>query len=175
MSQDLVEMLVPCRVWQLVHPALPEWPRRRQGGGTEPKDDRASLAAVAFVLVSGCSWREVPPVFGISRATAHRRFVHWTEAGVWDALDGIAVPGDGWDAEFRWLDTVRRAARRRTARPEAGGRGAVRLDGSRRSGTATRDTAGGDRIRPAGTPLPAEGRSTELRRVLVGGDKTDDD
>ncbi|GAA3458673.1 hypothetical protein GCM10018963_06860 [Saccharothrix longispora] len=112
-SEDLVELLVPYRLWELVRPKLPEWRQRRQGGGTKPKDDRASLAAVIFVLISDCPWRELPPAFGVSRATAHRRFAAWTAAGVWDALEDLEVPEDGWDLECEWLHKVRRAARRR--------------------------------------------------------------
>ncbi len=36
----------------------------------------------AFVLTTGGAWRHLPPVFGVSPATAHRRFVVWTEAGL---------------------------------------------------------------------------------------------
>lgn len=138
-SEDLVERLVPYRLWQLISPELPEWKRRRQGGGTEPRDDRTSLAAVVFVLVSGCPWRELPPVFGVSRATAHRRFAAWTAAGVWEALGAITASEDGWDRELAWLDKVCRAALLRTGTGVRGGGGdaAVRRDRSRPSGTTT--------------------------------------
>ncbi|UJB40924.1 transposase [Streptomyces sp. A1-5] len=34
------------------------------------------------MLTSGCAWRHLPPTFGTSPATAHRRFTVWTEAGL---------------------------------------------------------------------------------------------
>jgi hypothetical protein len=33
-------------------------------------------------LTSGCAWRYLPPSFGVTAATAHRRFTDWTKAGV---------------------------------------------------------------------------------------------
>ncbi len=41
---------------------------------------------IVYVLVSGCAWRALPPCFGVSKSSAHRRFVIWTRAGVWGRL-----------------------------------------------------------------------------------------
>lgn len=59
---------------------------RPQGGGTTNIDDEAVFAAIVYMLVSGCSWRHVPPCFGASKSTVHRRFRIWTQAGVWGRL-----------------------------------------------------------------------------------------
>ncbi|MGO4417871.1 transposase [Streptomyces sp. MCAF7] len=53
---------------------------RPQGGGTAPCDERAVFTAVVYALTSGCAWRHLPPTFGTSPATAHRRSTVWTEA-----------------------------------------------------------------------------------------------
>jgi transposase len=45
-------------------------------------DDRAVFTAIVFVLTSGCAWRYLPPPFGVTVATAHRRFTDWTKAGL---------------------------------------------------------------------------------------------
>ena len=37
-------------------------------------DDRAVLAAILYVLQTGCAWSALPASFGVSVATAHRRF-----------------------------------------------------------------------------------------------------
>jgi transposase len=55
---------------------------RPQGGDTTPVDDRAVFTAIVFVLTSGCAWRYLPPPFGVTVATAHRRFTDWTKAGL---------------------------------------------------------------------------------------------
>jgi transposase len=35
------------------------------------------------VLTAGCAWRHLPEEYGASKAIAHRRFVAWTEAELW--------------------------------------------------------------------------------------------
>jgi transposase len=59
---------------------------RPQGGGTPNTPDETQFAAIIYVLVSGCAWRALPPCFGISKSTAHRRFMIWSRAGVWGRL-----------------------------------------------------------------------------------------
>jgi transposase len=50
-------------------------------------DDRAVLAAISYLTQAGCSWWKLPEgMFGVTRATAHRRFAEWTKAGLWPAL-----------------------------------------------------------------------------------------
>ncbi|MFT7836780.1 IS5 family transposase [Saccharothrix sp. BKS2] len=75
--------LVPDELWALVQPLIPKFRRRPQGGGTAPVDDRAVFTAIVFVLTSGCRWRDLPPSFGVSAPTAHRRFTQWTQAALW--------------------------------------------------------------------------------------------
>ena len=78
--------LVPDGLWQIVEPLLPPQAERPQGGGTRFRDDRAVFTAIVYVLTTGCAWRHLPTEFGVSKATAHRRFVAWTEAGLWRRL-----------------------------------------------------------------------------------------
>ncbi|MFI6543950.1 transposase [Streptomyces prunicolor] len=68
---------------QLVASLLPSFNSRPQSGGTAPCDERAVFTAVVHVPASGCAWRHPPETFGVSRATAHRRFTAWTRAGLW--------------------------------------------------------------------------------------------
>lgn len=58
-------------------PLLPPAHVRPQGGGVANIDDEAVFAAIIYVLVSGCGWRALPPCFGASQSTVHRRFVIW--------------------------------------------------------------------------------------------------
>ncbi|HEX4813027.1 MAG TPA: transposase, partial [Nonomuraea sp.] len=86
MGRNEWEWIVPDGLWEIVRPLLPPARVRPQGGGTRNTPDEAVFAAIIYVLVSGCAWRALPPCFGISKSTAHRRFLIWSRAGVWAKL-----------------------------------------------------------------------------------------
>jgi transposase len=102
----LAKRLVPDGLWEIVAPLLPPPKRRRQGGGLRPVEDRAVFTAVVYVLTTGCAWRHLPPVFGVSKATAHRRFVAWTQAGVWRRLHVAVLDRLGERGEIDWSRAV---------------------------------------------------------------------
>jgi transposase len=66
---DDVEKYSPDALWYLPQPFLPPHPQRHQGGGRRRTDDRAMLAAIVYVLESGCSWRKLPGL--VPGALAH--------------------------------------------------------------------------------------------------------
>ncbi|MBE9499068.1 hypothetical protein IHE61_13345 [Streptomyces sp. GKU 257-1] len=39
-----------------------------------------------YVLIDDWTWGHLPETFGVSSATAHRRFSAWTENGLWRRL-----------------------------------------------------------------------------------------
>jgi transposase len=108
--------LVPDGLWELVAPLVPRFERRIQGGGTAPVDDRAVFTAIVFVLTSGCAWRHLPPSFGVSPATAHRRFTAWTEDGLWPRLHRAVLNRLGARGEIDWSSAILDAASVRAKR-----------------------------------------------------------
>ena len=86
MGNRIGQALVPDGLRQIVEPLIPPQAERPQGGGTRYVDDRSVFTAVVYMLTTGCAWRHLPAEFGASRTTAHRRFVAWTEAGLWRRL-----------------------------------------------------------------------------------------
>ncbi|WP_432047275.1 transposase [Streptomyces asiaticus] len=87
----------------VVHTAPP-------GRRTAPVDERAVFTAVVYVLTSGCAWRRLPPTFGVSPATAHRRFTAWTKAGVWRRLHRAVLDELGARGELDWTSVIVDAA-----------------------------------------------------------------
>src|SRR5699024_12674115 len=87
----MVERLVPDEWWGLCQRGVPEAPTRPQGGGRRRHGDREVLAATIFVANTGCTWAQLPPVFGLSGPTAHRRFAEWTRARVWAKLHRLVL------------------------------------------------------------------------------------
>src|SRR5205823_3654783 len=56
------------------------------------------------------SWRHLPPTFGTSPATAHRRFTVWTEAGLWRRLHRAVLDELGARGEVDWTSATVDAA-----------------------------------------------------------------
>lgn len=86
MGPGIWSWIVPDGLWEIAKPLIPPSRVRPQGGGTQDTPDETLFAAIIYVLVSGCAWRALPPCFGISKSTAHRRFLIWARAGVWGRL-----------------------------------------------------------------------------------------
>ena len=47
---------------------------------------RRCLPRSSMCWSAAAAWRGLPPCFGISESTAHRRFLIWSRAGVWGRL-----------------------------------------------------------------------------------------
>ena len=109
-ADQLSLRLVPDELWALAEPLIPEFRPRPQGGGTAPLDDRAVFTAIVFVLTSGCAWRHLPPSFGVSVPTAHRRFTAWTEAGLWPKLHRAVLDRLGAAGDIDWSAAILDAA-----------------------------------------------------------------
>jgi hypothetical protein len=73
-TDDMIRTWAPNGLWQVAQPLIPVPTKRPQGGGKRRADDRAVLAAIVY-LVQG-------RLFGVSCATAHRRFTEGTAAGL---------------------------------------------------------------------------------------------
>lgn len=111
--------LVPDELWALVEPLIPRFAARPQGGGTAPVGDRAVFTAVVFILTSGCAWRYLPPSFGVTVPTAHRRFTEWTKAGLWRRLHRAVLDELGSQGLIDWSRAVCDGA---SVRAKKGGR-----------------------------------------------------
>lgn len=86
MGRGTWSWIVPDGLWEIAKPLIPPSRVRPQGSGTQDMPDETLFAAIIYVLVSGCAWRALPPCFGVSKSTAHRRFLIWSRAGVWGRL-----------------------------------------------------------------------------------------
>ncbi|MEW2094327.1 IS5 family transposase [Streptomyces sp. NPDC006682] len=100
---DLVERLVPDELWMLFPRVVPPTVViRPQGGGRRRGGDREALAAIVFVAASGCSWRQLPPVFGPAWLTVYRRFAQWSRGRVWAKLCRVILDELGARGELDW-------------------------------------------------------------------------
>ncbi|WP_246178366.1 IS5 family transposase [Actinomadura decatromicini] len=93
---------MPEELWELFQRVVPPAPTRPQGGGRRRYGDREVLAAIIFVAITGCTWQQLPPVFGPSGPTAHRRFTEWSAARVWARLHRLVLDELGARGELDW-------------------------------------------------------------------------
>ncbi len=75
-----------------------------------PCDERAVFTAVVYALTSGCAWRHLPPTFGTSPATAHRRFTVGTGAVLSRRLHRAVLDQLGARGEVDWTSAIVDAA-----------------------------------------------------------------
>ena len=115
-AKRLGQDLVPDGSWEIVEPLIPPQTERAQGGGTRQRDDRSVFTAVVQVLTTGCAWRHLSAGFGVSKATAHRRSVAWTQAGWWRRLHRAVLDRLGEQAAIDWSRAVVDAASVRAKR-----------------------------------------------------------
>lgn len=103
----MIRTWAPDDFWQVAQPLIPVPAKRPQGGGKQRCDDRAALAAIVYLVQAGCSWHKLPTqLFGISRATVHRRFTEWTQAGLWVRLHQQFLHRLGMISEVDWSRAV---------------------------------------------------------------------
>ena len=103
----MVRTWAPDELWQVAQPLIPAAVPRRQGGGRRRIDDRAVLAAIVYLVQAGCSWWKLPAaMFGVSRATAHRRFTQWTETGWWPRIHQQVLHRLGEAGQIAWARAV---------------------------------------------------------------------
>lgn len=66
-----------------------------------------STAPSAQMATTGCTWRQLPPVFGPSGLTAHRRFTEWgatrvCSTRVWAKPHRLVLAGPGSRGDVDW-------------------------------------------------------------------------
>ncbi|MFJ9457690.1 transposase [Kitasatospora sp. NPDC101447] len=104
---SLAARLVPDVLWEAFGKVVrPAEVVRPQGGGRRRAGDREVLAAIVFVATVGCTWRELPRLFGPSWQTVYRRFAQWSRAGVWERLGRIASEELGESGDAEWVRHV---------------------------------------------------------------------
>src|ERR671917_2768655 len=75
------------RFWSLARRLIPKPAKPHPLGGGRPRvPNRAVLAAIIFVLRTGCQWKALDATGLGSGSTAHRRFQEWVRAGLFFRL-----------------------------------------------------------------------------------------
>lgn len=73
-------------LWARMAPLLPPHKPHPLGCHNPRVPDRQAMNAILFVLRTGCQWNALNATGLCFSSSAHRRFMEWTEAGVFQAF-----------------------------------------------------------------------------------------
>jgi transposase len=75
---------IPDVLWAQIEPLLPPRKPHPLGCHNPRVPDRDAMNAILFVLRTGCQWNALNATAICSSSSAHRRFIEWTEARVFE-------------------------------------------------------------------------------------------
>lgn len=67
-------------LWEKIEPLLPKNPQKKKRG-RPPMDNRKAMAAIFYILYTGCQWKALPRYLG-AKSTVHARFQLWVSLGI---------------------------------------------------------------------------------------------
>src|SRR5438105_9692630 len=77
--------------WSILHPLIPEPPRRKDGKGRPWRDSRDVINGILWILRTGACWYDMPDRYPPYQ-TCHRRFQLWIKSGVFGhVLEALAA------------------------------------------------------------------------------------
>ncbi len=77
---------IPDELWEKMEPLLPARKPHPLGCHNPPVPPRHAMNAILFVLRTGCQWNALNATGICSSSAAHRWFMEWTKAGVFEAF-----------------------------------------------------------------------------------------
>ncbi len=92
-------------LWARIEPLLPRRKPHPLGCHNPRVPDRNAMNAILFVLRTGCQWNALNATGICSSNSAHRRFLEWTEAGVFQAFwqEGLLTYDELKGLDWSWL------------------------------------------------------------------------
>lgn len=92
-------------LWAKMEPLLPKRPKHPLGCHRPRVPDRDAMAAILFVLRTGCQWNALDATGICSCSSAYRRFREWLDAGVFHEFwrQGLHAYDDAKGIDWSWL------------------------------------------------------------------------
>ena len=96
---------IPDALWEKMEPLLPPRKPHPLGCHNPRVPDRQAMNAILFVLRTGCQWNALNATGICSSSSAHRRFVEWTEAGMFKVFwrEGLLAYDELKGLDGSWL------------------------------------------------------------------------
>jgi len=154
---------IPEILWAQIEPLLPRHRPAQHplGCHRERVPNRSAMNAILFVLRTGCQWNALNGTGICSSSSAHRRFVEWTEAGVFEHAWVAALHDydEFVGIDWQWLSMDGAM----TKAPLGGEKNRAQSDRSRQGWNEAQPADGG--ARRAGWPRR---RGSQRQRLQVG-------
>lgn len=92
-------------LWAKMEPLLPPRPSHPLGCHHPRVPDRSAMAAIFFVLRTGCQWNALDATGICSCSSAYRRFREWLDAGVFHEFwrEGLLAYDGAKGIDWSWL------------------------------------------------------------------------
>lgn len=92
-------------LWAKLEPLLPPRPEHPLGCHRPRVPDRSAMAAILFVLRTGCQWNALDATGICSCSSAYRRFREWLEAGVFHEFwrQGLMAYDETKGIDWSWM------------------------------------------------------------------------
>jgi putative transposase len=96
---------IPDELWNEMKPLLPPGKPHPLGCHNPRVDDRKAMDAIFFVLRTGCQWGALDATGICKHSSAHRRFMEWMVAGVFEEFwrRGLLAYDEFVGIDWSWL------------------------------------------------------------------------
>ena len=96
---------IPDKLWEKIKPLLPPRKAHPLGCHRPCVPDRNAMDAILFVLRTGCQWNALRATGICSSSSAHRRFLEWTNSGVFLKIwqQGLLAYNELKGIDWNWL------------------------------------------------------------------------
>jgi transposase len=113
---------IPDVLWAQIEPLLPAGKAHPLGCHNPRVPNRDALNAILFVLRTGCQWNALNATGICSSSSAHRRFLEWTEAGVFEQawVKALEDYDEFVGVDWEWLSMDGAMTKRRSAEKKTG-------------------------------------------------------
>jgi transposase len=96
---------IPDTLWRELEPLIPAGKSHPLGCHNPRVPNRAAMNAILFVLRTGCQWNALNATGICSSSSAHRRFLEWTAAGVFERawVKALCAYDEFVGVDWSWL------------------------------------------------------------------------
>ena len=136
---------IPDALWGKMASLIPPPKKKHPYGNHNPRiPDRNAMNGILFVLRTGCQWNALNATKICSSSSAHRRFLEWTEAGMFEEFwkRGLLNYDKTKGIKWQWLSmdgaVTKAPLGGKKNWPKSDGQGKKRLEAERPYGRSRR-------------------------------------